>query len=129
MSSHDSQDHILVLNSSEEFLQLMQSLLAEEGYKVSIDTKANEKLEEIAAMRPDLLIVDFLWVNDEAGWRLLQLVKLDPRTTKIPVILCTAGVAEVEALAPQLGRMHIEVVIKPFDLDDLLNAIRRQLGR
>jgi CheY-like chemotaxis protein len=129
MASNGHSPHILVLNSSEEFLQLMQTLLTDEGFRVTTDTKAADKLEEIAESQPDLVIVDFLWVNDTDGWRLMQLMKLNPRTTKIPVILCTAGVTEVEALAPQLGRMHIEVVIKPFDLDDLLNAIRRQLGR
>jgi CheY-like chemotaxis protein len=127
MSSNGHQPHILVLNSSKGFLDLMRTLLQEEGYRVSTENKAHETTDDIASLNPDLLIIDFVWANDDAGWRLLQTLKLDPRTKQIPAILCTTGVREVEALAPQLTKMEIEVVIKPFDLDDILLAIRKKL--
>lgn len=120
--------HILVLNSSQGFLELMRLLLSDEGYRVTTDDKTHESADTIAGIAPDLVILDFLWINDDSGWRLLQLLKLDPRTRHIPVILCTAGVQEAEALMPQLRAMQVAVVYKPFDLEMLLAAVQVQLG-
>lgn len=120
--------HILVLNTSEAFLQLMQDLLTEEGYRVSIDTKVGQTTDDVIALGPDLVIVDFVWVSDQSGWVFLQLLKLDPRTSNIPAILCTAGVQEAENLRPHLEDKGIRIVFKPFDLQDILEAIASQLG-
>jgi CheY-like chemotaxis protein len=127
MTESAHQPHILVLNSSEAFLQLMQELLTEEGYRITTDTKVGETTDEVIAINPDLVIVDFVWVSDQSGWQFMQLLKLDPRTRHIPAILCTAGVQEAEKLRPHLEAKGICIVYKPFDLDDILAAIKSQL--
>jgi CheY-like chemotaxis protein len=82
----------------------------------------------VVELHPDLVIVDFLWGNDDRGWRFLQELKVDPRTKSIPMMLCTSGIQEARELEPQLTAMNIAVVYEPFDIDDLLDVVRRQLG-
>ena len=129
MATNGNAPHIHVLNSSQTFLQLMHDLLSDEGFRVTTDDKADEKIEDIIKLAPDLIILDFLWINDDSGWRLLQILKLDPRTSPIPVILCTAGVQEAEALLPQLQKLDISVVYKPFNIEQLLNVVYQRLPR
>jgi CheY-like chemotaxis protein len=61
----------------------------------------------------------------EKGWKFLQLVRLDPELARIPLILCTAAVRTVNdpAMADQLDRLGVGVVLKPFVIEDLLSAI------
>ena len=55
------------------------------------------------------------------------MLKMDPATAVIPVVLCTGAVTEVKALESHLAEMGIAVVLKPFDLDHLLGTLRRSL--
>jgi CheY-like chemotaxis protein len=128
MSTDSSAPHILVLNSSEALLLLIRDLLTEEGCRVTIGSKVHESSNQVAELQPDLVLVDFLSLSDDSGWKFIQTVRLDPRTKAIPVILCTTGIREARELEPQLRAMNIAVVYKPFDLDDLLRVVGRQLG-
>jgi CheY-like chemotaxis protein len=128
MSTNSSAPHILVLNSSEALLLLLRDLLADEGYRVTIGSKVHESSNQVAELQPDLVVVDFLWISDDNGWRFLQMLKLDPRTKAIPLVLCTTGVREARELEPQLTALNIAVVYKPFDIDVLLRAVSLQLG-
>jgi two-component system response regulator VicR len=107
----------------------MHDQLSDEGFRVTTDDKADEKIEDIIELAPDLIILDFLWINDDSGWRLLQILKLDPRTSPIPLLLCTAGVKEAEALLPQLQELDVSVVYKPFNIEQLLNVVYQRLPR
>jgi len=49
-------------------------------------------------------------------------------TAGIPVILCTAATREVREIDGYLVAHDIQVVAKPFDIDDLLNAVRQALA-
>ena len=57
------------------------------------------------------------------------MVRLDPQLARIPLILCTAAIETVTApdMAANLDRLGVRVVLKPFDLDDLLTAISEVL--
>ena len=41
----------------------------------------------------------------------------------VPIILCTGAVRVVEAMSAALAAMRVAVVLKPFDIDDLLAAV------
>jgi CheY-like chemotaxis protein len=56
------------------------------------------------------------------------MLRMDPATTPIPIVLCTRAVHEVKALEQHLVTMGVTVVLKPFNIDQLLDAIRDRLG-
>lgn len=118
---------ILAINSSQDVLNLFKKLLSDEGYDVRIQSYMSHDLDEIVEMNPELIILDYMWGSEDSGWSLLQMLKLDPRTKDIPVILCTGAVRQVEPLDARLAEMGVRVVLKPFDLDELLAAVSTTL--
>jgi CheY-like chemotaxis protein len=118
--------HIMVVNDSVEFLQLMEELLKDEGYVVTIGETGAGTRSAAKRSRPDLIVLD-VRLPDMSGFEVLDLLRLDPETEAIPILLCTAAVRDVQAQEPILRQRGIPVLVKPFDLDELLEAVRTAL--
>jgi DNA-binding response OmpR family regulator len=128
----DRRPHILVINDTQEILDLFRDILEDEGYRVSLYSRTFNDLEEIKRQAPDLILLDFLIGGEDQGWQMLQKLKLDRETMTIPVIVCTAAVKLVRELEGHLRAKSVGVIMKPFDIDDLTNEVNRylnQLGR
>ena len=69
-----------------------------------------------------------MWANEDASWSLLQMLRMDPATADVPIVFCTGAVREVKALGDHLVTMGVTVVLKPFNIDRLVEAIRERLG-
>jgi CheY-like chemotaxis protein len=122
------QRHILAINNDPAVLGLFRDLLEDAGYRASTQNYVDRDLAQIKRLRPDLIVLDYMWATEDASWSLLQMLRMDPATTRIPIILCTGAVREVEALADHLLAMDVTVVLKPFNIDHLIDAIGDQLG-
>jgi len=125
MSTDGRQPHILVVNDTQEILDLMQELLEEEGYRVTTSLALLD-IAKVRAISPDIIVQDLLFEGtQELGWKFLTLVRLDPELARIPLILCTAAVRTVNEpeMAEQLDRQGIRVVLKPFTIEDLLTTL------
>lgn len=121
--------HVLVMDDTQEILDLLQELLVEEGYRVTIMQEMLD-LDAVKAIRPDIIVQDLLFAGmQDVGWKLLTLIRLDPDLAHIPVVLCTAATSVVhdEAMAENLERLGVRVVLKPFALDDLLAVLQESL--
>ncbi len=119
---------ILVVNDSQELLELFRTLLTEEGYEVIVYSSAIEDLKEIEQIKPDLILLDIMLGNREAsGWQMLEKLKLFPATASIPVILCTAALDRIHQQQGYLTSQGVLVILKPFNLDDLLACIEKAL--
>jgi CheY-like chemotaxis protein len=121
--------HILVVNDTQEMLDLFQELLEEEGFRVTTSLAVLD-VDKIMALAPDLIVQDLLFAHvQETGWKFLELVRLSPDLAQIPVILCTAAIDVVrdEEMAERLRRMNVHVVLKPFAIEELLEEIARAL--
>ena len=118
-----SQRHVLALNDSQEILFVLRALLEEEGYRVTSRSRLVKELDEIREIAPDLIILDYMWPQEDAGWSTLQLLRMDREIGAIPIILCTGATREVEGISAQLSKMRVRVVIKPFDIDTLLGEV------
>jgi CheY-like chemotaxis protein len=119
------QPHVLVVDDTQEILDLIKELLEEEGYRVTT-SMARLDLDKVKTLAPDIIIQDLLFEQtQELGWKFLILSQLDPELARIPLILCTAAVRTVNepAMAEQLDRLGVRVVLKPFLIEDLLSAI------
>lgn len=129
--ANGKQRHVFVVNDAPEVLALFQELLGEDGFRVSIDTFRHGSLQlahdAIRAAEPDLVILDYLIGDEDLGWQLLQMLKMDRATRELPVIICSAAVKTIEQLRAHLQEMHVGVVLKPFDIDVLLSEVARLL--
>ena len=116
---------ILVVNDTQEILDLFRDILTDEGYEVSLCSYAFKDLAEVKRVMPDLVILDFLIGGEDHGWQMLQKPKMDRATRKLPVIICTAAINRVRELEGHLKEKGVGVVLKPFDIEDLLQAVNR----
>lgn len=128
MGSQASKTHILVINDTQEVLEVMQELLQDEGYKVTIHSTAIRDLQKLQEIGPDLLILDHLMGDEEYGWQMIQKIRLNRELAALPIIVCTAALKMVKELEGHLKAKSITVVLKPFDIDDLLAAIASALN-
>jgi DNA-binding response OmpR family regulator len=102
-------------------------LLSDEDFDVKVALSGAGALELIRMTLPDLVILD-VRLPDVSGWDILQSLKLDHATTAIPVLVCSAAVQELRSLETQLNRMGVDVLIKPFAIDTLLDKVRTLIG-
>ena len=114
---------IMVVNDDRHFLELVELLLTEEGYEVSLHSERITDVTVVKRIMPDLVIIDQLFNSNNHGWELIQQMRLDPTSLNIPIILCTTESRTVEQLKDQLDKVHVRVILKPFDIDDLYRAV------
>jgi CheY-like chemotaxis protein len=123
--------HVLIVNDTQAILDVMRELLEDEGYRVSVSIETVE-LGRIKALQPDVIVQDLLFADSsqETGWKFLTLVRLDPTTAHIPLILCTAAIETVgdTLMAENLERLGVRVLLKPFNIDDLLTIMSEVLA-
>ena len=118
---------ILVVNDTKEILELFREILTEAGYEVSLYSYGIQDLDEVERVAPDLIILDYVTQREEPGWQLLQKLKMRRSTEAIPVIVCTAAAMEVREMEGYLQAKGVGLVLKPFTIDDLIDAIEKAL--
>jgi len=123
--------HIFVINDTVAILELFRELLTGEGDRVTTDgftVALDAMLDRVREELPDLIVLDFIILDERRGWQFLEALKLDRVTREIPVIVCTAAVQMVEELQTHRDTMGVSVVLKPFDIDTLLAEIGKKLS-
>ena len=118
---------IMVINDTQEILTLFRDILTEEGYEVALYSSAIHDIEEIEQLNPDMIVLDFIFGHENLGFQMLQKVKMRRSTAGIPIIVCTAALQLVREMEGYLQSKGVQVVLKPFEVDDLIDAVRRGL--
>jgi len=115
---------IMIINDSEEVLNLFYEILhEEEGHEVVLCSYRVRDLDELRLIAPDLLIVDQVYGNESAGWKLIQKIRMSRDIASLPIVFCSTDLRRVQELEGHLAAMNIVSVIKPFDVDTLINAV------
>lgn len=116
---------ILVLDDDHALLGVMHEILSLSGFDVVISAPTSDISELITAQHPDLIIMDFL-MNDVNGGELCSIIKNDPSTQHIPVILLSAYNRIIESL----GTYGCDLfVAKPVDFATLVYQINNLLPK
>jgi DNA-binding response OmpR family regulator len=115
---------ILVVNDDQGILELFRLLLESEGYEVHLSKICFEDVHDVERLRPDLIILDVKLGYHAEGLVLLQELKMYRPTSDIPVLLCTAAISLMREQEDVLREKGIPIVYKPFDIEELLTAVR-----
>jgi DNA-binding response OmpR family regulator len=119
---------ILVVNDTQEILELFRMLLGEEeGYEVVLSGFPIQQIKEIEQIKPDLIILDLVLGDEKTGMQMLQMLKMQRSTAAIPVLVCTAALQIVREQEGYLVSQGVHVVFKPFEIDDLLTNVKQLL--
>lgn len=120
--------HVFVINSDPSFLDLVRELLQEERYNVTTTNLVPRTFDQIAALRPSVLVVDLAF-GQRAGWELLERLQDAAVTRLIPVMVVSTDarlLAEADAQRQRYGGGLF--LAKPFDIEEMLRGIRLLTG-
>ncbi len=120
---------IMVIDECPDLLALLEELLMEAGYRVRVHPYRMQDLDTVRRARPDLIISDYVAREEAQSWQFLQQLTWDRATAAIPLIICTTSSTLAQDHADWLHANDVKVVAKPFDVDAVLQAVARQLGR
>ena len=118
---------ILVVNDTQEILELFRMILEGEGYEVILSGFPIQQIHDVEVINPDLIILDFVFGDQKVGWQMLQMLKMQHSTESIPIIVCTAALAMVREQEGYLVSQGVHVIFKPFDIDHLITSVKQLL--
>ena len=104
----------------------MRDILEDDHYvTTTIDGDLDGALKRVVESRPDLLIVDLRLGTDKLhGWDIAEEVRREPSLDGLPVIICSADVIALHALADELDdTKQVRTLPKPFAIAELTATI------
>jgi CheY-like chemotaxis protein len=118
----------LVVDDAPDIRLLADLVLSMAGFTVTAAASGREALAALAAGElPDIVLLD-VQMPDVDGWETLSRVRSDPRTSHLPVVLCTVkGLPEDALKGWTLGCDGY--LGKPFDIGGLVNELQTVLDR
>lgn len=117
---------ILVVEDDADLVELLRFNLKKAGFAVGTAFDGIEALKKARSLLPDLILLD-LMLPELDGFAVCEVLRRDPNTASVPVIILTA-------MSSQLARLTgLEVgandfITKPFSSKDLLARIELALG-
>jgi DNA-binding response OmpR family regulator len=110
---------VVVIEDDRDILDLIQYILADEGYQVA-GYRRLEPLETIIEQQPSVILLDNR-LEDGFGYTLCASLKLNKETMHIPVIMVSAS----ESLEQISNNCNADAFLpKPFDLVDLVKLVK-----
>jgi DNA-binding response OmpR family regulator len=120
--------HVFVVNGLPDFLDIVRQLLQDENFNVTTTNFVPLSFETIEAAQPTMLVIDLV-LGEEAGWELLTRLRHSATTRDIPILLLSTTPDLLERARQQHEQFGGDrYLIKPFDLDDLLDTIHEMIG-
>lgn len=115
---------ILLVDDNPDTLRLFRRYLGGGGYRPIEASDGRQALELARQAQPRGIVLDVMLPSQD-GWEILQALRNDLATERIPVVVCS--VLHQEELALALGAAAY--LAKPVSRDELLATLRRVLVR
>jgi two-component system phosphate regulon response regulator PhoB len=118
---------ILIVEDDRDIAELIQYNLAKEGYTVSLADNGEKGFKIAKTSLPDLIVLDIMLPGMD-GLEVCKLLKVDPKTQGIPVVMLTAKSEESDVVTGlELGAE--DYIAKPFSPKVLVARLRAVLRR
>ena len=116
---------VLVVEDSEVIRRVLRLILEAEGYRV-VESPDGLRARSLARdHRPDVITLD-LSLPDVDGREVLRDLCADDSISQVPVVVISAF---TEYLTGPERQRAADVIVKPFDLDDLLRRLEGAISR
>jgi DNA-binding response OmpR family regulator len=112
---------ILVVDDDLDTLTLIGLTLQRRGFAVLKAQSGPEALEKLQTDLPDLIILDVMMPHMD-GYEVCRIVKADPRTTQVPVVMLTAK-AQTASQLEGFRAGAVDYITKPVHPQDLVARI------
>ncbi|MGI8504756.1 MAG: PAS domain S-box protein [Hassallia sp.] len=122
---HANQGSILIVDDSQDNLQLLSATLSQSGYTIRGVNTASKALMVAQLAPPDLILLD-IKIPDVDGYTVCQQLKADEITRDIPVIFLSAGEDVFDKVkAFKMGA--VDYITKPFQVEEIFVSVENQL--
>lgn len=112
---------ILIVDDTIKNIQVLGSVLKEQGYHLSVAQNGLEAIEILEDSNPDLILMDIMMPKMD-GYEACRRIKENPATKDIPLIFLTAKTESTDIVQGfEMG--GVDYVTKPFNQAELLSRV------
>jgi len=123
----DTPKHILVIEDEADLVELISYNLKKEGFNVDSAMDGETALSKIKKGRYDLVVLDLMLPGIQ-GMELCRILRNDPKTETLPIVMLTAKGEEVDKiLGLEMGAD--DYITKPFSPRELVARVKAVLRR
>ncbi|MBA2392198.1 MAG: response regulator [Ktedonobacteraceae bacterium] len=109
---------VLVVDDESSIVEVLTTLLEEEGYHVVSACNGEEGLACLARAQPEIVLCDVMMpVLD--GREMCKRMQANPLYRSIPIVLMSA----ISAATKLVGCNYTMFLAKPFDLEEVITAV------
>src|SRR5436305_2643728 len=125
--------NILVVEDEQSIAKLLEETLQIEGYQVTVVVNGEDAVQFALREMPHLIILDVMLPgrcgrSDMDGYDVILRLRGHPKTMHIPIIVLSAFGEPADKIRAY-ERDVDGFITKPFDMEELLARVRRQLRR
>ncbi len=114
--------HVLLVEDETNIIEAIRFLLSREGWQVDTHSDGATAVDTIRAMRPDLVVLDYM-LPGKSGMDILKELRADQEFAKLPILMLTArGQSRDRAEAERAGVSRF--MTKPFSNTEVMTAVR-----
>lgn len=118
---------ILIVDDEPEAVELVEFNLRQAGFETIRAMDGNEALKKAKSQVPALIVLDVM-LPEVDGMEVCKLLRRDPVTAKVPIIMLTAKASEIDrVLGLEFGAD--DYVTKPFSPRELVLRVKKLLQR
>jgi len=122
-----AKERILVVDDEDDILELVEYNLGRNGFDVQCVRTGEQALKAARTAPPDLVVLDLMLPGVD-GLEVCRLLKKEPRTGHVPILMLTARGEEADVVRG-LEQGADDYVTKPFSPRVLLARVRALLRR
>jgi DNA-binding response OmpR family regulator len=114
---------IVVFNHDEHILTLFREVLSKRGFEVLTYLQELISLSEVEKVHPNLIILGYLKGYVENELEMVEQLRAHPTLKELPIIICTTGEIRSQRIGWQEELRYVAIVPKPFNVNDLVEAV------
>jgi twitching motility two-component system response regulator PilH len=117
---------VLIVEDSPTIMEIECSILQLAGFETLCAVDGIEGIQKAHGEKPDLILLD-IKLPDMDGYQVCRLLKSEPDTKSIPVIMATASEIEKKDEFWGLEVGADAYLIKPFEPEELISEVKKLL--
>ena len=118
---------IYIVEDDQNIREIESFALKNSGYQIQDFSNAKDFHRAVKEKRPDLALLDIM-LPDEDGMEILQKLRKNPETKRLPIIMVTAKSTELDRVKG-LDNGADDYIVKPFGVMELISRVKALLRR
>ena len=118
---------IYIVEDDQNIREIESFALKNSGYQIQDFSSANDFYHALKEKKPDLVILDIM-LPDEDGMEILQKLRRNPETKRMPIMMVTAKTTELDRVKG-LDMGADDYMSKPFGVMELISRVKALLRR